>query len=84
MFRCFKRTVDEIDPVEERFNAMVDLIKDLPRGDYNRLKDGMDLVYDGYQKVKNVKTAEEKAMEKADKEIEDLVVLEKTIEKEVK
>lgn len=63
---------------------MVDLIKDLPRGDYNRLKDGMDLVYDGYQKVKNVKTVEEKAMEKADKEIEDLVVLEKTIEKEAK
>lgn len=80
IFRCKNK---ESDPVEERFNAMVALIKDLPRADYNRLKDGMDLVYDGFQKVRNVKTAEEKAIEKAEKEIEDIEVLEKTIDKEV-
>lgn len=48
------------DPAEERFDLMMDLIKDLPRADYNRLKDAMDLGYSAYQKVRNVKTADEK------------------------
>lgn len=44
----------EEDPVEERFNSMMDLVKDLSRKDYNRLKDAMDLGYSAYQKVKNI------------------------------
>lgn len=58
MFRR-KKTVEE-DQVEQRFATMMELIKDLPRADYNRLKDAMDLGYNAYQKVKNVKTAIEK------------------------
>lgn len=57
---------------EQRFDAMMDLIKDLPRTDYNRLKQAMDLGYEGYQKVKNVKTEEEK-------ELEDINEIEKSI-----
>lgn len=79
----FKNKNIKRDVVEERFQAMVNLISDLPRSDYRRLVEAMDLVYDGYQKVRNVKTAEEKAIEKAEKEIEDIEVLEKTITKEV-
>ena len=45
---------------EQRFDAMMELIKDLPKADYNRLKDAMDLGYSAYQKVRNVKTVEEK------------------------
>ena len=48
---------------EQRFDAMMDLIKDLPRTDYNRLLDAMNLGYNAYQKVKNVKTEEEKQLE---------------------
>ena len=55
-----KRSSSYEDPAEERFDLMMDLIKDLPRADYNRLKDAMDLGYSAYQKVRNVKTADEK------------------------
>lgn len=71
----FRRKKAVIDPVEKRFDAMMELIKDLPRGDYNRLKDAMDLGYSAYQKVKNVKTADEK-------EIADIVKAEVLLDKE--
>ena len=38
----------------------MELVKDLPRGDYNRLREGMDLIYNGYQKIRNAKTMDEK------------------------
>lgn len=63
------------DPVEQRFDSMMELIKDLPRADYNRLKDAMDLGYNAYQKVKNVKTLDEK-------ENEDILTAERALAKE--
>jgi hypothetical protein len=39
---------------------MMDLVKDLSRPDYNRLKKAMDLGYQSYQTVRNVKTDDEK------------------------
>ena len=54
---------------------MMELIKDLPRADYNRLKDAMDLGYNAYQKVKNVKTVDEK-------EVEDILSAEKILGKD--
>ena len=44
----------EEDPAEVRFDAMMDLTKDLSRKDYNRLKEAMDLGYNAYQKVRNI------------------------------
>lgn len=74
--RMFKRkTRPTVDPSEERFDAMMELIKYLPRADYNRLKEAMDLGYNAYQKVKNVKTADEK-------EMADIVSAEVLLEKE--
>ena len=49
--------------VEQKFDVMMGLIKDLPRADYNRLKDAMDLGWSAYQKIRNVKTLEEKELE---------------------
>lgn len=72
MFR--KKHVIE-DPVEQRFDAMMELIKDLPKADYNRLKGAMDLGYSAYQKVRNVKTADEK-------EVEDILSAEKILGKD--
>ena len=57
---CFKRKKNNDEPVEQRFDAMMNLIKDLPRADYNRFKDAMDLAYNAYQKVRNVQTIDEK------------------------
>ena len=70
------------DNVEERFNTVVELIKDLPRPEYRRLKEAMDLAYDSYQKIRNVKTEEEKAIEKEAKQGADIEVIEKVMEGE--
>lgn len=61
---CFKKKqrISE-DIVEQKFDAMMNLIKDLPKADYNRLKRAMDLGYDSYQTVRNVKTTDEKAVQ---------------------
>lgn len=55
-----KRQTNYEDPVELRFDAMMELIKDLPKADYNRLKKAMDLGWQSYQTVRNVKTDDEK------------------------
>ena len=73
----FKKKTKAIDPAEERFDKMMELIKDLPRADYNKLKAAMDLGYDAYQKVKNVKTEDEK-------ELADIVKAEVLLDKEAK
>ena len=70
----FKKKKTE-DIVEQRFDAMMELIKDLPRAEFNRLKAAMDLGYSAYQKVRNVKTADEK-------EVEDILNAEKILGKE--
>ena len=74
IFRKRKQILESV--AEQRFDNMMQLIKDLPRADYTRLKDAMDLGYNAYQKVKNVKTEEEKM-------VEDIDDIEKSI-KEVK
>ena len=76
LFRRKRNYIIE-DPSEQRFDAMMELIKDLPKSDYNRLKDAIDLGWNAYQKVRNVKTADEK-------ENEDILSAEKAIVKEFK
>ena len=57
----FKRKKEEIiNPAEQRFDVMMQLIKDLPKADYNRLKKAMDLCWQSYQTIRNVKTDDEK------------------------
>lgn len=55
-----KKTERSVDPTEDRFDQMINLVKNLSRADYNRLREAMDLGYNAYQKVRNVKTTEEK------------------------
>lgn len=74
IFRKKRKQVLE-SVAEQRFDAMMDLIKDLSRADYNRLLAAMNLGYDAYQKVKNVKTEEEK-------ELEDIDEIEKSMKEE--
>ena len=57
----FKKTKTQpITSSEAKLNTIIDLVKDLPRPDYNRLREGMELIYNGYQKIKNAKTTDEK------------------------
>lgn len=73
--KLFKKKAVYNDPVEEKFDSMMRLIKGLSRVDYNRLKKAMDLGYDSYQVVRNVKTVDER-------ETEDIDEIEKKLEKE--
>lgn len=55
----FKRKHDksaffEADVIDDRFDQMMGLVKDLSRKDYNRLKEAMELGYNAYQKVRNI------------------------------
>lgn len=75
IFRKRKTVLESV--AEQRFDTIIDLVKDLPRADFNRLIDGIKLSYEGYQKVKSAKTIDEKEME----DIEDI---DKTLAKEAK
>lgn len=67
MKRLFsKKPKRSIDRVEAKFQAVVDLIRDLDKKEFNRLKEGMDLVWQGYQKVGQAKTSLEKEIEDID------------------
>ena len=46
----------EEDPSEVRFDAMMDLVRDLSRKDYNKLKKAMDSGYEAYQIVRGIDT----------------------------
>ena len=71
-----KKKVSYQDPSEIRFDLMMDLVKDLSRSDYNRLKKAMDLGWQSYQTVRNVKTDDEK-------EYGDIDLVERQLAKEV-
>ena len=63
------------DRVEARFQTVVDLIRDLDKKELNRLIEGVQLVWQGYNKVGQAKSAEEK-------ENSDIDEAEKVLEKE--
>ena len=70
----FKKSKVQYRPSSEtKLNTIIDLVKDLPRPDYNRLREGMELIYNGYQKIKNAKTNDEK-------ESSDIETMEKILE----
>lgn len=72
-----KKPRKSVDPVEQKFVSMMSMIKDLSRADYNRLKKAMDLGWQSYQTIRDVKTDEEK-------ENADIYEAEKILEKEAK
>ena len=57
-----KHTTQTISSSEAKLNTIIELVKDLPRADYNRLREGMELIYNGYQKIINAKTSDEKEL----------------------
>ena len=73
--RLFRKRIEYQDTTEQRFQAIIGLIKDLPKSDYKRLVEAMNLAYSAYQTVRNVKTVDER-------EVEDIEKLDKSLEKE--
>lgn len=73
--KWFKKKVEELDKVEERFQDGVDLVKDLDKTEFNRMVKALELIWQGYDTVRKVKERDEKELDDIDKlEIE----LEKT------
>lgn len=66
----------QADRVEARFQTAVNLIKDLDKREKNRLIDGMELAWQSYDKIRQVKTNDEK-------EVADIDEAEKVLIKEV-
>ena len=52
---------------ETKLDTIIELVKDLPKADYNKLKEGMDLIYKGYQKIRSSRTEDEKENDKITK-----------------
>lgn len=50
----------QLDRVEERFQQAVDLFKDLDKREFKRLMDGIQLTWEGYNKIRQVQTVDEK------------------------
>lgn len=61
--KILKRKTKTLTSSESKLNTIIELVKDLPRSDYNKLKDGMDLIYNGYQKIRSARTTDEKEMD---------------------
>lgn len=55
----FKRRKIEYG-VEARFQKAVDLFKDLDRQEFKRLMQGLELAWEGYNKIRQVQTVDEK------------------------
>ena len=61
--KILKKKNKSITSSESKLNTIIELVKDLPKADYNKLKDGMDLIYNGYQKIRSARTTDEKEMD---------------------
>ena len=73
--RWFSRKRNKVeDRVEQKFQTIVALVKDLDKKEFNRLKKGMDLAWQGYQEVRQAKTQDEKEnadIDEAEKALEE-------------
>ena len=48
------------DRVERRFQQAVGLVKDLDKKEFKRMRDGMKLAWEAYDKIRKVQTVDEK------------------------
>lgn len=60
LFSKKKRTLSEVQHVEETLDVIVDLIKDLPKSDFDKLMLAIKDIWNGYEKIRNVHTREER------------------------
>lgn len=56
----FRKKKQAVDKVEARFQQAVDLFKDLDKREFKRLIEGIELTWEGYNKIRQVQTTDEK------------------------
>jgi hypothetical protein len=74
--RIFKKKSAYEDKLEQRLDTISELTRDLERPEFNRLLDALKSVFDARQKLKGVKTNEEKENADID-EAERILTMEK-------
>lgn len=74
--RLFRRR-KEVDPLEQRLDTISELTRGLGRTEFNNLMDATKAMFDARQKLRRVKTDDEK-------EVEDIDESEKILAKEAK
>ena len=84
---CFwkkeQQIVEESRGLErDKIDDILDLIVGLSQKQFENLKAGMDLFYQGYNTIKGVKTPEDKKREKDQKEMQEIEDLDKKLEYE--
>jgi hypothetical protein len=62
IFRRGDKKEESPDYIEARFQTAVDLIKDLDRSEFKRFVDGLTLTWQGYDKIRQVQSREEKEL----------------------
>ena len=68
MIKLFRRKKTiQTDRVMAVFQSIVDMIKDLDKKEIARLQEGITLVWQGYQKVKQAQTTDDKISDDIDK-----------------
>jgi len=75
--KLFKKKTKYEDKLEQRLDIISDLTRDLDRPEFNRIVDALKSMFDARQKLKGVKTKEEK-------ENADITESEKILDLEVK
>lgn len=75
--KLFKKKKKYDDPLEQRLDTMSDLTRGLERPEFNRLLEALKSVFEARQKLKGVKTEEEK-------EDADIIEAERILTKESK
>lgn len=75
--RIFKKKQPYEDKLEQRLDTISELTRDLERPEFNRLLEALKSVFDARQKLKGVKTNEEK-------ELDDIDEIDKALSREVK
>lgn len=71
----FKKKHIITDKVEMRFQQALNLVKDLDKKEYKRFIDGLDLAWQGYDRIRRVQTIDEKENAEID-EVEKLLDIE--------
>lgn len=56
----FRKKKQIADKVEARFQQAVGLIKDLDKREFKRFIEGLQLTWEGYDRIRRVQTTEEK------------------------
>ena len=75
--RIFKKKQPYEDKLEQRLDTISELTRDLERPEFNRLLEALKSVFDARQKLKGVKTNEEK-------ELDDIDEIDKALSREIK